>query len=146
MTDPQSVLIVDDSVVFGRALTAMCGALGLPVCGVASTVSDGLRLARTARPGIVLMDVVLPDGDGFVATARMRADRPEVVVIMVSAHDDPAYAKMALAAGAVGFISKARLDSELEPALRSLCCLGATERNEEGGADAGAVVGGRSDS
>jgi two-component system response regulator DesR len=120
VSESSSVLIVDDSVVFGRALSAMCGALGLPVCGVAGTVTDALRLVVVANPTFVLMDVVLPDGDGFGATERMRTVRPDVIVIIVSAHDDATYVTMALAAGAVGFITKARLDAELGPLLGGL--------------------------
>jgi len=146
MTDAPTVLIVDDSAVFARALGAMCAAVGLPVVGVARTVADGLAQARAAAPAVVLMDAVLPDADGFAATAALVAERPELFVIVVTAHEEEPYRALALAAGAAAFINKARVGAELEPLLREVAegwCRGEQGRRTDARGDG--LVGGRSD-
>jgi C4-dicarboxylate-specific signal transduction histidine kinase len=113
------VVVVDDNETFSRALIAMIGGLGLEVCGVAASVAEGLALTHAHRPDVVLMDVLLPDGDGIHATARVVGELETPTVVM-SLRDDSAFRMRALEAGAVAFIWKPELANELERTLGAI--------------------------
>jgi DNA-binding NarL/FixJ family response regulator len=80
---------------------------GFELVGEAETGLESVDMAATLRPDLVLMDVNLPDIDGFEATRRIRdtGQRPPIVVIL-STYEAVDYADRALAAGAAAFLSK----------------------------------------
>ena len=75
------VLIVDDSAVTLRAMTLLLGRAGYEVL-TATTAEDGLQQARTAAPAVIVLDVELPDGDGYSVCRQLKAD-PATVSIPV---------------------------------------------------------------
>jgi twitching motility two-component system response regulator PilH len=75
------VLIVDDSAVTLRAMTLLLGRAGYEVL-TATTAGDGLQQARTAAPAVIVLDVELPDGDGYSVCRQLKAD-PATVSIPV---------------------------------------------------------------
>ena len=102
------VLVVDDQAPF-RDAARMVLALshGFDLLGEAETGLQSVDLAATLLPDLVLMDVNLPDIDGFEATRRIRdrAQRPPIVVIL-STYEAVDFADRAIAAGAAAFLSK----------------------------------------
>jgi len=74
----------------------------------ATTATEGLRLAREARPDLVLMDIQLPDFDGITALARLRADpqTQKIPVVAVSASVMPDDQQRIVASGFDAFITK----------------------------------------
>ncbi len=74
----------------------------------AATATEGLRLAREARPDLVLMDIQLPDFDGITALARLRADpqTQNIPVVAVSASVMPDDQQRVAASGFEAFITK----------------------------------------
>jgi DNA-binding NarL/FixJ family response regulator len=64
------------------------------------------------------MDVRMPDGDGLAALGRIRLDKPDLPIVMLSAFDHPAYMARAVALGANGFLLKACTRDELVNAIR----------------------------
>ena len=83
------VLIVDDHAVVRIGLkTLLANAAGFRVVGEAGTVAEAINLAVQARPDVVLMDVRLPDGSGVEACRRIKADNPEVRVVMLTSYQD----------------------------------------------------------
>jgi DNA-binding NarL/FixJ family response regulator len=103
-----TVLVVDDQAPF-RDAARMVLALseGFELAGEAETGQQSVELATTLRPDLVLMDINLPDIDGFEATRRIRdvSPRPPIVV-MLSTYEAVDYADRAIDAGAAAFVSK----------------------------------------
>jgi len=102
----RTVLIVDDHALFRTAARALLEADDFEVVGDASDASTGLDAARRLQPDVVLLDVRLPDGDGFELAARLTADGDGPIVVVTSSSDDPRYPDCALRSGAVGFVAK----------------------------------------
>ena len=102
---PPSILIVDDHRDFRDAARALLQADGFDVVGEAGDAAAGLRAARELAPDVVLVDVRLPDRDGFALAGDLRDGRGGTVVL-TSSSDDPCYPARAAACGARGFVAK----------------------------------------
>ena len=92
----------------------------LRVVGEAGDGAEGLRLARTLQPGVVVMDVVMPGMNGITAAAAIRKDLPETKIVMLSNHTGKHLVDILLQAGANGFVRKDRAHEELIAAIRSV--------------------------
>ena len=101
-----TVLIVDDQRVFRRTARALLESDGYEVIGEAADGRAGLCAQRTLRPDVVLLDVRLPDTDGFSVAERMTALGDGPAVIVTSSSDDPLYPARAVRSGARGFVAK----------------------------------------
>ena len=102
---PPTILIVDDHRDFRDAARALLEADGFDVVGEAADAATGLRATRDLAPEVVLVDVRLPDRDGFALAADVLAEG-EAVVVLTSSSDDPCYPARAEACGAAGFLAK----------------------------------------
>ena len=101
------VLVVDDHPAFRRALTsALRMVKGIEVAGEAGGGREAADRARKDEPDLVLMDLSMPDFDGIEAMRRIHRDRPELPVVILTAHADPGVEKEAREAGASGFLAK----------------------------------------
>jgi DNA-binding NarL/FixJ family response regulator len=105
--DVLRVLVVDDHRTFAELLTqAIDREPDLVSVGHATTGAGGVSMFAQLRPDVVLMDLQLPDIDGFVATAQIVAMSPGVRVIMLSAHATATVVDKAVTSGACGFLPK----------------------------------------
>jgi DNA-binding NarL/FixJ family response regulator len=105
-----SVLIVDDHPSFRATARALLETEGLEVVGEAEDGLSALSEAARLRPQVVLLDVQLPDIDGFEVASRLTADGDGAPrVILVSSHDARDFGRLVARSGAVGFIPKAEL-------------------------------------
>ena len=118
-----SILVVDDDAAVRGLVVRILRSWGHVVIGEAGSVAEALRCAATMRPDIVLVDIGLPDGDGFALTRELRTRFRVLRVVIFSSDADRANAAAAERAGAVAFLPKHQLSS---PTLR---------RQLEGGAD-----------
>ncbi|MEY9968915.1 DNA-binding NarL/FixJ family response regulator [Streptacidiphilus sp. MAP12-16] len=104
-----SVLVVDDQILIRAGLVALLRAApGLQVIGEASDGEEAVRMAATARPEVILMDIRMPGTDGITATQRIlaaAADPPPRILILTT-FDLDQYVYTALRAGACGFLLK----------------------------------------
>jgi DNA-binding NarL/FixJ family response regulator len=101
------VLIVDDHPAFRRALTSALRLVAtVDVAGEAGGGVAATEQAEALEPDAVLMDLSMPDIDGIEAMRRIHRRRPELPVVILTAHADPGIEREALAAGAAGFLAK----------------------------------------
>jgi DNA-binding NarL/FixJ family response regulator len=115
----RTVLIVDDHAGFRRSARRMLEASGYDVVGEAPNGRSAEEMASELRPDVVLLDVRLPDSDGFTVAARLERNGDGPAVVLVSSHDQADFGAEIAASPARGFIAKAELSGErLEAALR----------------------------
>ncbi len=105
-TVPRTILIVDDHTAFRTIVRAVLEADGYEVVGEAPDGRAGLSAALALRPDVVLLDVRLPDMDGFAVALRLAEGGAGPAVIVTSSSDDPLYPARAARSGARGFVAK----------------------------------------
>lgn len=100
------VLLVDDHALFLEGLHNLLLARGIDVVGTAADGVEALEQARALRPDVILMDIQMPRCSGLEATRQIKAELPEVKIVMltVSADDDDLFA--AIKGGASGYLLK----------------------------------------
>jgi DNA-binding NarL/FixJ family response regulator len=115
------VLIVDDHAVVRAGLKLLVdGEKDLETIGEAGSARDAIFEARSLKPDIVLLDVVMPDQNGIEIVPQLLKESPEAKVLMLSMQDEPRYVREAFEAGASGYVLKEAADSELVAAIREV--------------------------
>jgi DNA-binding NarL/FixJ family response regulator len=104
-----TVLIVDDHPSFRATARALLEADGFDVVGEAENGVTALRSAKKLHPDLVLLDVQLPDFDGFEVCVRLTGDAPGPIVVMTSSRDASDFGPLVAESGAKGFVPKAEL-------------------------------------
>lgn len=104
-----SVLIVDDHATFRRVARAVLEAEGFVVVGEAADGAAALASAAALAPSVVLLDVQLPDVDGFEIASRLTKSPNAPSVILVSSRDAEEYGSLIEECGARGFLPKDEL-------------------------------------
>jgi DNA-binding NarL/FixJ family response regulator len=97
---PTKVLVVDDHDIIKHGLQSVFKDSAVRICGEASSADEAMRLARKLKPDVVLLDVLLGEGDSLDAVKRLRSAVPGMKVVMLSAFDNPTYVARAVSAGA----------------------------------------------
>jgi DNA-binding NarL/FixJ family response regulator len=103
------VLVVDDHPSFRSCARALLTAEGFEVVGEAEDGAAALALAAELDPELVLLDIQLPDIDGFEVASRLLARDSGLKIVLVSSRDRSAYGSLIEESGALGFVSKADL-------------------------------------
>jgi DNA-binding NarL/FixJ family response regulator len=115
------VLLVDDHQVVRQGLRGLLADdPRFEIVGEAANGSEGVALARTTKPDVVLMDVTMPMMDGIEATRLIKAESPNVKVVALSVRVDKPTLDSMLMAGASGFLSKDCQKDELTHAISSV--------------------------
>jgi DNA-binding NarL/FixJ family response regulator len=115
------IVLVDDHMETRREIASLINEReDLRVVGEAGDGAEGLRLARTLHPDVVVMDVVMPEMNGITAAAAIRKHFPETKIVMLSNHTGKHLVDILLQAGANGFVRKDRAHEELIPAIRAV--------------------------
>src|SRR3982751_1091865 len=115
------VLIVDDHAVVRAGLKLLRAREDdIEPVGEASTGREAVFQARTLKPDVILMDVVMPDQSGLDVVPTLLHERPETKVLVLSMQDDPQYVRQAFAAGASGYVLKEAADTEVVSAIREV--------------------------
>jgi DNA-binding NarL/FixJ family response regulator len=104
-----SVLIVDDHAAFRTLARSMLESDGFDVVGEAWDGASALAAAARLRPSVVLLDVQLPDLDGFEVAARLAEGPEPPKVILISTRDAASYRRRLGKTSALGFVSKSDL-------------------------------------
>jgi two-component system response regulator EvgA len=106
------ILIVDDHASFRSTARALLEAEGLEVVGDAADGASALAAAARLHPDVVLLDVNLPDMDGFEVARKLRDSGSGSAVVLTSSHDSSDYGPLIGRSGANGFIPKASLSAD----------------------------------
>ena len=117
-----SVLIADDHEVVRLGLKNLLQGTACEVVAEAMTGEQALELVATKKPDLLILDVRMSGGDGLYVLGRVKLDRPELPVILLSTYDNPTYVARAVALGASGYVLKSdtreRLLESIEIAMR----------------------------
>jgi DNA-binding NarL/FixJ family response regulator len=105
------ILIADGHALFRDSLRSLLEAHGIEVLGEARNGREAVDLAHRLKPDVVLMDLAMPEMDGFAATRLISAGQPEVKVVILTASDDDSQLFQAIRSGAQGYLLK-NLESE----------------------------------
>ena len=115
------VLLVDDHAVVRTGFRLLLQSTGgVAVIGEAESGEAACTLYAELEPDVVVMDIAMPGMGGLEALKRLRARHPQVLVLTLSAHDDPMHARRCLAEGALGFLSKRSAPETLVQAVTTV--------------------------
>jgi DNA-binding NarL/FixJ family response regulator len=114
---PKTVLIVDDHPSFRASARTLLEAEGFSVVDEAADGAEALAKTKEFRPDVVLLDVQLPDLDGFEVARRLCSNGSAPAVVLVSSRDAADYGELIDTCGARGFVPKGELTGA---ALRAL--------------------------
>ncbi len=107
MSTPIRLVIVDDHSVVREGLRAFLRLQeGIEVVGEAASAADAIRVASTSSPDVVLLDLVMPGGDGVGAIRDLIDAAPDVRVLVLTSFADDTQIFAAMAAGAAGYLLK----------------------------------------
>jgi DNA-binding NarL/FixJ family response regulator len=121
MPDKITVLLVDDHSLVRRGFRRMLeDEPDLTVVGEAGDGNEAIKLAKSLKPQVVVMDCALPKKSGLAATRQILEDRPETAILVLSMHSEDTLVRQALDAGARGYVLKSAVDLELAAAIRSV--------------------------
>jgi DNA-binding NarL/FixJ family response regulator len=112
------LLLVEDQPVVRSGLESLLADAEITAIDVAQTASDAVEKASTTKADVVLLDIRLAEGDGLAALARIKAERPNLPVLIYTGYDNPSFAARAVALGAAGYLLKGSSKDELVTAIR----------------------------
>lgn len=121
MTEAIRVLIVDDHAVVRSGIKLLLEQEDdIEPVGEAGSARDAVFAARSGKPDVILLDVMMPDGSGLDAIPQLLHEHPETKILVLSMQDDPRYVREAFAAGATGYVLKEAADVEVVSAVREV--------------------------
>ena len=127
--DTTTIVVADDHAFVRQGLRLLIdGEEGLQVIAEAGTVPEAERLTYARRPTVLVLDLTMPGGSSLEAIPRLRAQAPATAIVVLTMQDDPAFARQALRAGALGYVLKETAGEELLGAIR-LAAAGGTYLN-----------------
>ena len=122
-TDSQKrkVFIVDDHPLVREWLTNLINQQSdLAVCGEAATAAEAQQAMAVAKPQVAIVDISLKDSSGIELIKDLKKSSPDLLVLVLSMHDESLYAERALRAGAKGYIMKRETTGKVIEALRQV--------------------------
>ena len=119
--NPIRVLIADDHALVRAGIRALVERIdNVVVVGEAGKCSEALDLVRQLSPDLILLDITMPDGNGFEVLDQVTKLYPEIRVIVLTVHEAGEYAIRAVREGAAGYLPKSAASTELEEAIRTV--------------------------
>lgn len=112
------VVLADDHQILRDGIRRGLESAGEDVVGEAENGEEAVELVRATQPDIVLMDLSMPVLDGVAATRRITDEFPDVKVVVLTMHDDPARTRSALEAGAIAYLTKGTSFADVLDTLR----------------------------
>ncbi len=113
-----TLLIIDDHKLVRETWSFILNSSpSFEVVGEAGSAEEGIELAKTLRPNVVIMDINLPGMNGIEATQQVRKYAPASKVLGVSLHTQPTYARKIIQKGASGYVTKNSTKEEMFTAI-----------------------------
>lgn len=113
------VVIADDHAVVRRGLRQVLDAEpDFEVVAEAANLDDARRYVRGHHPHVLVLDLNMPGGSSLEHIPAIRAESPDTQIVVLTMQNEPAYARQALSAGALGYVLKEAAESELVEAIR----------------------------
>src|SRR5262245_8899030 len=100
------VVLVDDHAIWRGGVRSMLEDSEFVVVGEASSGKQAIEVVREALPRLVLLDIRMAGGDGLDALQALKAEHPQISVLMLTTYDNPTYMARAIAGGAAGYLLK----------------------------------------
>ncbi len=113
------ILIADDSQGMRESLKALLSQTEIQVAAEATTGKEAVCMACDGQFDVVLLDIRMPDGDGFHALRRIKSERPKLAILMHSTCDDARYVRRSHKFGANGYVIKGGDVRQLVDAIRA---------------------------
>jgi two-component system response regulator NreC len=115
------LIVADDHSILRSGLRMLINAeADMEVVGEASDGSEVDAVVRKTNPDVLLLDITMPVSGGIKALEQVRRSHPQVRVLILTMHEDPAYLRSVLAAGASGYVLKRAVDADLLFAIRAV--------------------------
>jgi len=122
MTDPIRVLIADDHQLVRQGFKALLSVKdGVEVVGQAENGEQAVKLARSLKPDIILMDLLMPEKNGIEATREIKLENPEARILIITSFAEDENVFQAIKAGALGYLLKDSSPQELMQAILDVC-------------------------
>lgn len=116
-----NVLLVDDHPLLRQAVKGVIEShFPSPLVREASTGEEAVRIAREVFIEMVILDIGLPDSSGLMVLKQLKQVRPSLKCLVLTMHDNPQYARLAMAHGASGYLTKGVTSGELYDAMRTI--------------------------
>jgi DNA-binding NarL/FixJ family response regulator len=113
------VILVDDQPMMRRGLADLInGERDLVVCGEAGDAQGGLDLIPTAKPDLAIIDISLSNWNGIELIKEIHGRYPQVLILVLTTHDEEIYAERSLRAGASGYVMKDKTAATMMSAIR----------------------------
>lgn len=100
------LLVADDHEVVRCGLKSLVSGTDIEVAGEARTGEETVRMVSSVNPDVVLLDIRMPEGDGLTTLGRIKLERPDLPILILSTYDNPTYVARAVALGANGYVLK----------------------------------------
>lgn len=118
---PIRILLVDDHAIVRAGVRMLLETVPeLQIVGEAEDGREAVRLTDELKPDVVVMDIVMPDMDGFEATRQIKKKHPECSILVLSMYDNEQYFFEILSAGASGYVPKKAAPMALAEAVRAV--------------------------
>jgi two-component system, NarL family, response regulator NreC len=113
------VLVADDHAVLRSGLKLLINSqVDMQVIGEAGSHDEALQKCRELKPDVVVLDMTMPGRSGVQVIGILAREYPATRVVVLTMHDDASYFRLAMAAGAFGYLTKKSADTELLDAIR----------------------------
>ena len=118
MSNKIKLLVADDHEVVRSGLKVLLAGTEVKVIAEVATGADAVKYALENDPDVVLLDVRMPDGDGLTSLGRIKLDKPDLPILILSTFDNPTYIARAVALGASGYLLKGCTREHLVDCIR----------------------------
>lgn len=117
----KKVLIVDDHPITRQGMRMLIDQQpDFTVCGEADNAAYAMELATRLKPDLAIVDITLRTANGIELTKNLKAHSPDLLILIVSMHDEELFAERALRAGAKGYLMKHEASDQVTSALRRI--------------------------
>jgi two-component system response regulator NreC len=114
------VVVADDHALLRRSMRLLLDSEGdVELIAEAEDLTSAARQVQGTHPDVLVLDLTMPGGSSIEAIGRLREEAPETQIVVITMDDSPVFAQRAIAAGALGYVSKELADIELPGAVRA---------------------------